>query len=164
MDLLGKALVGRGVAGGLNDAMVATFICDPHAISLLDTATGEEKRTFLYWLLRVRASAIVGSPEDSARLVTRLWGGGDLTPEDADATLGVLDENDANGFSADLWGYRRVPIDWPSTDPALPSPLAGSTRWLVQPGSCHWAGNSRWTLRLLPTGRFDGFLQIAGAT
>ena len=129
-DLVSVALDGSSVSSGLDDMTVAVFTCDPMAASLLDAASTEEARTFLYWLLRVRSSAIDGQPDPSALRVARIWGSGPLQPDDAAATLNPLHENSATGFNAE---YRRHLIDWPAADTELPSPWAGAARWLIDP-------------------------------
>jgi len=43
-----------------------------------------------------------------------------------DATLNPLNEGRR-------WGYRRMPIFWPASEPALPDPHAVSLRWVLAP-------------------------------
>lgn len=139
--LLTRVLNTRSTGDGLNAMTISVFTCDRNALSLLEQASIQERRTYLYWLLKVRATAASGTPDKDAMRVVQIWGGGSLGPDSADVTLNPFHENNTNRFNADIWGYRRLPIDWPSGSTRLPSPSAGAVRWLIDPvGATEAAG------------------------
>jgi hypothetical protein len=77
-------------------------------------------------MLRVRSAALTSAPDLEAERVVAWAPRQNLTP----GPLNPFEENSVRGTSADLWGYRRVSIDWPLVDPLLPSPRAGLIAWL----------------------------------
>jgi hypothetical protein len=95
------------------------------------TASPEDQRTITYWKLRFWEAALAGEPDETATTMIRIMGGDFGFPGDVGQTLNPLNEN--GQFSADLWGYGRLPITWPKTTVALPSPVSGALRWLVDP-------------------------------
>ena len=140
-DLLTPALRDSSTSGELAAATLSVFQCDPSAERDLAAVTSADRRQFLYWLLRLRESALTGTPAAEASSVVAAWGG-DVVPADALGQLNPLDENGTAGFSADAWGYRRSPVHWqvfPGS--ALPSPWAGAAKWLMNPaGAVRVAG------------------------
>lgn len=121
--------LGARDAGGesvLVRAIVAARRCEPEAENLLAAVDSADRGEFGYWEARVRVAANRGERDDDAVRGYFLSAG---TPEMArrvDARLNPLNEG---GW----WGYRRMPIFWPPTDPALPDPSSGGLRWLFAP-------------------------------
>jgi tetratricopeptide (TPR) repeat protein len=111
---------------------VAVMGCSPNATLLLERAPDPVLRTSLYWSLVARQSALDGQVNDRALRLFAIMAGDLLLSVPSDETLNPLDENGHGGFSADLWGYRRLTIVWPDYE-ELPSPWAGTARLFVQP-------------------------------
>jgi hypothetical protein len=132
-DLIEGAIEQSGTSRSLAQATIAVFRCDSNAARLLERLPASERRTYLYWLLRLRESAMRGSLDAGALRIVEITGGASLSFDEAQARLNPLNENGAPGFSADAWGYRRPPINWPADVIALPSPGAGAARWLLDP-------------------------------
>jgi O-antigen ligase len=122
---IGQATLSRPLA----EAELVLLRCGS-ADSLLRGATDEDKRTVSYWITRLRSSALAGQSDEAAMQALRIMSG-DLTfPGDPKSTLNPLDEN---GLSSDVWGYRRLPIQWPDGGLRLASPRSGSSIWLLNP-------------------------------
>jgi O-antigen ligase/tetratricopeptide (TPR) repeat protein len=132
-DLVEEAIRLSGTTRPLALATVSVFRCDANAASVLDHLAPGERRTYLYWLLRLRESALAGAIDQASLRMVDITGGTSLSVGAAGGTLNPLNENGAPGFSADAWGYRRSPIEWPADAIALPSPEAGAARWLLDP-------------------------------
>jgi tetratricopeptide (TPR) repeat protein len=140
-DLLDVAIDELGVSAPLANATVAVLTCDPASGTLLDEVPNSDRRTQLYWHLRVRHATQSGSPDDDAIRIIGIMSGAPLNPAAPAETLNPLHQNGWIGFSADAWGYRRLPIVWPADDIQLPSPEAGVLRWLLDPdGAIRAAG------------------------
>jgi len=149
-DLVEEAIRLSGTTRPLALATLTVFHCDANAASVLDHLAAGERRTYLYWLLRLRESALAGALDQGSLRMVDITAGTSLAVGAAGTTLNPLDENGAPGFSADAWGYRRPPIQWPADAIALPSPERGAARWLLDPrGAMRDAGL---TARLQPCG------------
>jgi tetratricopeptide (TPR) repeat protein len=131
-DLDNQAISLSGLTPSLAKATLALFRCEPGSASLAG-ATANDRRTFQYWLLRLRASASTGTIDQHARDIDEAWGAGPLLPANGQSGLNPLDENGALGFSYDVWGYRRPSTHWPVAPIVLPSWQVGRDRWLLDP-------------------------------
>jgi hypothetical protein len=133
-DLFGVAADELGVSEGLAEATIAVLRCDSQGGNLLDGVAAGDRRTQLYWHLRVRTSARWASyDEDAIRIIAIMSGAAPINRTAAAQTLNPLRENGWMDLSADIWGYRRLPIKWPAYEIQLPSPEAGAIRWLLDP-------------------------------
>jgi O-antigen ligase/tetratricopeptide (TPR) repeat protein len=130
-DLEDAALRGSRLSRELALLSLAVYSCDPDAERLLRDASDGSRRHQRYWSLVMMQSARDGVLNEEAMRVYQIMTGGTITPALMDHTLNPLWENNASGFSADAWGYRREPIFWPAFEPMLPSPAAGTARWLL---------------------------------
>jgi len=125
---------------GLAWARLASLECNPEAIETLASATDAERRMVGYWEVVIRASALSGTPDDRAVAVFEILSGNSIDPEAMSDTLNPLHQSDYPvAFGLDLWGYRRIPIAWPTYELQLPDPGAGTARWLLDPVA---AGNA----------------------
>ena len=131
-DLFGQAGSETGFTTSLAQATINVMRCDRPSESLASLPTND-RRGYQYWLLRLRASALGGSPDPLARDLVLDWGGGPLLPQTATETLNPLNENGTFGFSTDVWGYRRPSTYWPPATSALPSVQAATAAWLLDP-------------------------------
>jgi tetratricopeptide (TPR) repeat protein len=97
------------------------------------TAEAEDwdRRQAHLWAASIRADAWHGAPPpDKIRVFELMTGFAPGTPSQA---LDPLADTPLFGLSADLFGYRRPPIDWPGGINNLPSPDSGAYRWLFDP-------------------------------
>ncbi|MGH2488175.1 MAG: hypothetical protein ACRDFR_00965, partial [Candidatus Limnocylindria bacterium] len=137
-DLIATAAADSLTGEMLDQAAVATFQCDPTSSSNLDELAGADRRTPLFWQLRIRESARLGHVDKEAVRLVELILGSVIESERAHDALNPLRES---GFSTDVWGYRRVPIRWPDPIETLPSPGSAEVRWLLDPvGAIRAAG------------------------
>ena len=138
-DLLESASLASGVSESLVRAASAVFQCDSEAGSLLDGLSDTDRRTLMYWLLKVRLSARLDSTVDRTALrQVELMRGWPIEQSKADDRLSPLEQS---GLSSEIFGYRREPIAWPDIPDDLPSPEAGEVRWLLDPaGAMREAG------------------------
>ncbi len=130
-ELLEAAMSRDSYSVELATSTAAAIECDAVSLGrhLSKTSVGD-RRLRAHWLNKLRWGALSGTPDERAfRLVQSM--GQALDPAFAKDTLNPLDENGL--FSADLWGYRRAPIDWPDDEMRLPSPRAGMVRWTFYP-------------------------------
>lgn len=111
------------------DVLRSTYRCDAHA---LPAGSAHDRRSFVYWELRIRVSAWQGHPDVEAQRVLELMTGASSQITDGEG-LNVFADNDAVGFGSDVWGYWRAPIAWAFVPVALPSPQAGVVRWRTEP-------------------------------
>ncbi|MEX0631017.1 MAG: O-antigen ligase family protein [Chloroflexota bacterium] len=116
----------------LGPMYVAVMGCSANSTLLLERAPDAARRTSLYWSLVATQSALDGQVNERALRLFAIMTGDRLLSGSSDETLNPLDENGNGGFSADLWGYRRLTIVWPDYE-ELPSPRAGTARWLLEP-------------------------------
>lgn len=112
----------------LGSAISAARRCDPEAAELLRMVSSPERATFEYFEARVRVASNRGDTDEHA---VRGWFLSAGTPEIArriDATANPLNEGT-------WWGYRRMPIFWPSPHhiPDLPDRHAGWLQWVLAP-------------------------------
>lgn len=113
-----------------SEGVVAAIRCSPRAASIAYTLTLAEPQNALAWLLRLRASVHAEPPDREAVRMGRLMGYS-ISSRWAGSRMNPLNEN--GSFSADTFGYRRPPIQWPTGPVQLPSQQAGMTRWLLLP-------------------------------
>jgi O-antigen ligase len=115
----------------------AVHTCDPDADQYLEATSDADRRQSQYWALLITHAGLSGTESHRAiRQYAIMTGGTDLSLRAGDL-LHPLRENDASGFSADAWGYRRPPISWPPWQYELPSPQAGAANWILALGSSH---------------------------
>jgi O-antigen ligase/tetratricopeptide (TPR) repeat protein len=126
-NIRAAAIAAAPVSPILAEAELGLVQCDLD--NQLQASSAADRRSGAYWTLRFWDSHLRGGPDDTAAEMVRIMTGNLSFPGNPDFTLNPLDEN--GQFSADLWGYRRLPISWPTTDAGLPSPDAGALRWLV---------------------------------
>lgn len=117
-----RAVAEAVISRTLGIATISVIRCDPAAREVLDRASEDERRTPLYSDLQLRASRFAG---ESGEPVADTAGA-----SSANSNLTTWNPLNENAFlSADVWGYRRLPIHWPAGDSQLPSPLGGLARW-----------------------------------
>jgi hypothetical protein len=139
-DLYSAASNQSGFTASLAQATLDVFECI-HPDESLSGLPPNDRRTYQYWRLRLRASSMHGLQDSKARDLVVEWGGGPLFPEIEQEYLNPLDDNGAGGFSADVWGYRRPIVEWPIGTTTLPSVQAGTAKWLLDPaGAAREAG------------------------
>jgi tetratricopeptide (TPR) repeat protein len=130
------ATLGRPVNGDeMDQATAAVLRCTPDATRRLAEVPLAPRRVAAYWALVVRQSAVDGRTDERAIRLHDLVSSTSIDLAIAAETLNPLDESGWAGFSADVWGYRRQPIEWPDAPITLPSPQAGAVRWIVDPRS-----------------------------
>jgi O-antigen ligase len=129
-DLEESAVEASGVSEGLARAAMSVFGCAAGAPEDLVRLADSDRRTQMYWELTIRQAALDAADYSTARTLLEIMKGYPILPETADDRLNPLVET---GFSADIWGYRRRPITWRTTIDDMPSPDAGSVRWLYEP-------------------------------
>ncbi|MEK6191329.1 MAG: O-antigen ligase family protein [Chloroflexota bacterium] len=120
-----------GLASG--PAYVAVMGCEPSASAHLEDAQNQARRSSLYWWLVVRQARLDGEVAARAERLLDIMTGTAPSSLLTRRFLNPLNENTADGFSADVWGYRRDPITWANDYRQLPDPGAGAARWLLQP-------------------------------
>jgi exopolysaccharide production protein ExoQ len=122
-------------------AYLAVMRCDPAAAAALDATDDRDRRQATYWALAVRLTELEGGSSDRIVPIFTIMTGDPLLADPPPRTLNPLHENGARGSSADRWGYRRAPIEWPPTQWDLPSPRAGLVNWYLEPNEAvHVAG------------------------
>jgi tetratricopeptide (TPR) repeat protein len=137
-DLVQAAWEASGVSESLAHAAVAVFRCDEASDRYLDELLDSDRRTQLYWQLRVRESARDGAVDEAAFRLLQIMSG---YPIRKNAVEDFLNPIGGTGFSSDLWGYRRQSITWRNQSPRLPSPGAADVRWMLDPiGAMRAAG------------------------
>jgi tetratricopeptide (TPR) repeat protein len=122
------AIEESGYGERLGQAMTSLLECG-QATNLLREAPAEDLRQLAYWQLRVRDAGIAGGSAEQALRMIELMSRRQL--EDPEAVLNPLRENALGGTSADVWGYRRSPMDWPMYGAPLPSPTGGEAAWIL---------------------------------
>jgi O-antigen ligase/tetratricopeptide (TPR) repeat protein len=129
-DLDGQAIGRAMVSRPLAEAELALLRCGS-ADDLLNHASDEDKRSAFYWISRLRAAALARRSDEAAVKAIRFMTGDFTFPGDPRDTLNPLNENGV--LSADAWGYRRAPINWPDSGVGLPNPGSGAAIWLLDP-------------------------------
>lgn len=124
-DLEDRAIAEAAIGPVLGEATIAVTRCDPAAWDVLNRASDSDRRNPLYEVLRQRARSLTSQSDE------RTDTGGTSGEDSAGTTLNPLDENGI--FSADAWGYRRLPITWPASGEGLPSLMEGQTSWTLFP-------------------------------
>lgn len=114
----------------LRGLYVASMRCQ-RADSL--SASHNDQRQSLYWLLSVRQAALDGRDSSEAKRMYRLISGDPILSQVEQTHLSPLVEDGARGSSTDTWGYDRLSVDWPSSPWDLPSPTIGLVRVYVDP-------------------------------
>lgn len=119
------------IGATMRQAFVNQLACGDSAEQLLVTVDAAERRSALYWMLRIRASAIEGDIDFGAVQALQIMTGGSYAPATAASRMNAINEN--TGLSIDQWGYRRPAIAWPVAPVELPSPHAGTIAFLFDP-------------------------------
>jgi tetratricopeptide (TPR) repeat protein len=123
-----RAVATSDMSPKLAMAMAELLSCQPP--EGLRHATQSDIQSPIYWRLAARADAISNRADRAARdrKIVELMARRSIA--DLAGPLNPLRENALRGTSTDLWGYRRVSIDWPSEGFTLPSPNDGLAVWL----------------------------------
>lgn len=129
-ELRDRAVASSSLPEDLAHAAVSTFDCAPDSQAILRELDSSLRRLPEYWRLVVAASARAGALDGTAVQVLSIMTGRPPSIR-ADEMLNPLNENTSEGFSADIWGYERNPIEWPSPAVELPSPASGQQRWIT---------------------------------
>ena len=140
-ELLPAAIGQSGLTESLGEAYAAAVACDPATGAYLDAARASDRRFDEYWALRVRQASMDGVDDTAAEKALEIMTGVALEDGAWLRGLNPLDENGFRGLSADSWGYRRPPVQWPDALLSLPSPDGAWMRWLLDPsGAAQAAG------------------------
>lgn len=107
--------------------------CDSRAASMLAETSRDLWGDPAFWTFAVQAGGAPPFDVRDARDVLAALTGRDVTPDLGTTRLNPLHENNSGGYSADAWGYRRLPIAWPTPGTLLPSRVAGEANILH-----HW--------------------------
>lgn len=105
--------------------------CETDAWRALSNLPASERRTHVFWEMAMAVGPEAVRQESVEMLA--ILSGRQPSEERGTEYLNPLRENDQRGFSADLWGYRRLPFPWGSPGIELPDPAAGSMNLLF-----HW--------------------------
>jgi len=132
-DLLTAAIGQSGLTESLGRAYAAGVVCDPSTGAYLDAAPAADRRFDEYWALRVRQASLDGREDPAAERALEIMTGVALEDDAWRRRLNPLDENGFRGLSADTWGYRRPPVQWPDAPASVPWPDGASMRWLLDP-------------------------------
>lgn len=117
----------------LADVKLRLSVCGDRAATTVRSLAGSYQRFADYWALVLQVEAEQGNFDERAARAYSLIAAQVLDATAWDVTLNPLHENDTRGYSADQWGYRRLPIQWPDYRLELPSPGAGTLRWILDP-------------------------------
>jgi len=128
-DLRARAVAASSLPDDLAHAAISTFACEPGSQAALRDLESSRRRLPEYWRLVVAASARDGSLDVTAVRILVIMNGGQPSTRAAEV-LNPFNENTSEGFSADIWGYERNPIEWPMPTVELPSPGSGQQRWI----------------------------------
>ena len=129
---LGETIVAEGrMSAALAELLAASIACAPETSALLAEIPVETLRSPIYWQVRIRQSTLEGGLDEDAVGALEIMTGSAYGPEGAGSTWTALNEN--FGHSADIWGYRRYPVQWAGGGPVLPSTSAGAERWMFEP-------------------------------
>lgn len=128
-DLQAGAIAAAPISPLVAGAELALLQCDN--ASGLDEASTADRRTSTYWVLRYWRGQLDGAPDGTAMRMARIMMGDLSFPGSFTYSLDPVSENAQ--FSADLWGYGRLPMLWRSQEPELPAPNAGRSRWFSDP-------------------------------
>lgn len=124
-----------GWSDDLVRASVAVSRCEEDAADVLDAVPADDRRTDVYWALRLQHTSERGGPDPTALNLYELRTGMLPTVERAREHLNPLRQNNTDG-ALDPFGYGRLPVAWPDGIVTLPSPAAGQSQWLIdQPGA-----------------------------
>ena len=136
-DVLDAARETSPVGESMTDILVEQLRCGTSGHERLESVDAAERRAHMYWMLRIRASALEGDIDLDAVQALQIMTGGSYAPAVADSQMNALNEN--TGLSSDQWGYRRPAIAWPVGPIDLPSPHAGTVAFLFDPGGAREA-------------------------
>ena len=127
-----ETIVAEGrMSAPLAELEAASLACAAETPDMLGEIPVESLRSPVYWQVRIRQSTLEGELDEDALRALEIMTGGAYRPEGASLTWTALNEN--FGHSADVWGYRRYPIQWAGGGPVLPSTYAGAERWMFDP-------------------------------
>jgi O-antigen ligase len=118
----------------LRRAYVAVMRCDQDAAGVLHRSSTADQRTATYWALSIRLAHVSNASSGEYQRLYLIMTGDTVLSDRTFPPLNPLDENGARGSSADTWGYRRFPIEWPDSRWHLPSPRSGFAHWHRDPG------------------------------
>lgn len=118
------------MSGAMAEALAGSLACEDVS-DYVAQAPAAERRSPMYWLIRIRDAARSGSVSADDLHALRIMTGGSYAPADAYVTWSAVNEN--WGLSADRWGYRRDSMHWPQVGPRIPAVWAGYTLWLLAP-------------------------------
>lgn len=124
-----SAIEAAAISPDLAKAELSLLQCQD-ATGRLNQAPNAERRDGRYWILRIRNASVDGGTDSSAIAVAGVSLG---DPGFLDVATEELNPLDDPPYLADIWGYRRWPVQWPTVGELLPSPDAGAARWLVDP-------------------------------
>jgi len=112
--------------------------CGGHAADLLNALPADDRRTDVYWALRLQHASENGQADATALDLYELRTGSLPTLERARAFLNPLRQNNTDG-ALDPFGYGRLPMAWPEAAEYLPDPKSGQARWLIDQPSAREA-------------------------
>lgn len=130
-DILNAAIARGPIDEDQSRTLASLIACDPEAAAGLGDASPAQRRSHVYWQLRVRASVLAGAVDLDAVQALQIMTSGSYTPAASGLTMNPLNEN--AGYGGDRWGYRRPPIEWPTAPTTLPSTYAGTSLWMFDP-------------------------------
>jgi O-antigen ligase len=124
---------------GLSDRLVAANVavlqCDAGAASALDLVPDDDRRTEVYWALKLQSASEQGDLDRTALDLYDLRTGSRPSSERAHEHLNPLRQINTSG-ALDPFGYGRLPIPWQEGEIVLPDPHAGLSRLMLdQPGA-----------------------------
>ena len=121
-------------AGGLGEVRFASYACSIGVPALLAEIPAAGRQSYAYWEIVIRESYRRDGPDHRAIRLFEILSSRTLDPVDLDRTLNPLHQHDHPApWGSEIWGYRRIPLAWPSPGIELPSPRAGALRWLLAP-------------------------------
>ncbi|MCC6619399.1 MAG: O-antigen ligase family protein [Chloroflexi bacterium] len=129
-DLVDQALAVGGISASFGDPARAMAACDPHAATALEAMPDPARQDATFWSLAAKLDGVGRIDGAGARRVLEAMTGRQLTASLRGNLLNPLHENNSGGYSADAWGYRRLPIAWPEPSIMLPSRVAGEAALL----------------------------------
>jgi hypothetical protein len=121
------------IPGTLAAEYAVVMSCDSRAARLLTHAGDADRRQATYWAISFRHGRLNGNGTEPAATLFTIMTSDDLLTGGGTGTLNPLNENGTRGASADRWGYRRQPIEWPPGRWQLPSQRSGLARLLRDP-------------------------------
>jgi O-antigen ligase len=121
----------------VSNALFESYLCGEGVQDFVDTASDSARRLPAFWVVVARETARRGDVDERAIRLLEIFHRIEIDPESAAVPLRVIDQYDFPSLAGvDYWGYRRLITQWPDDVPgwpALPSPTAGETTWLLNP-------------------------------